>query len=410
MSDGPGGGEGGGGAGTTGERVAWFHCLAGIAGDMTLGSLVDAGADTDEVLRLLGRLPVGGWSLDFEQTTRNGIACTRALVEVTGDGVVRTWMHVLGVLEEARLPPRVRDRAVGAFSALAEAEGRVHRRTPSEVRFHEVGGHDTLVDIVGSAAALEQLEVDRVTSSAVPMGTGVLESAHGHLPNPPPAVIELMKGIPSVGLDVPHELTTPTGAAMLRAWSEAFGPMPAMTVEAAGYGAGSREIDGLPNCTQVVIGTAPDQERRPVLVDGANEPLVLLEANLDDVTGETLAHALRVLLDSGALDAWVAPVVMKKGRPGHLVSVLTRAPAASRLAAVLSAETGSLGVRAHALERWSVPRSLSEVSVEGLPVRVKVSAGRAKAEHDDVVRAARRLGLTALEVAARAEAAWKSRS
>ncbi|MGH9296878.1 MAG: nickel pincer cofactor biosynthesis protein LarC [Acidimicrobiales bacterium] len=387
------------------KRLAWFNCYAGIAGDMALGSLVDAGADVEQLLRLLERLPIGGWSLDFEAVMRSGLAATRAVVGARGDSVVRTWMHILGVLEEARLPEPVRERAIAAFSALAEVEGRLHRRPQSQVHFHEVGGHDTIVDIVGTACALELLGVTTVSSSAVATGSGVVRSSHGLLPNPAPAVVGLLNGLPTVGREIPVELTTPTGAAMLRAWGTNFGAMPAMTIEASGFGAGSREIDGMPNCTQVVIGTpvAADQG----LVPGASQPLVVLEANLDDATGETLAHAVEALMSAGALDAWLTPIVMKQGRPAHLVNVLCDVVLAGELAGVLRSETGSLGVRAHEVERWSSPREIDEVEVDGHLVLVKVSPGRVKAEHADATRVAKRTGLPLMEVKARAETAWR---
>jgi len=388
------------------SRVAWFNCYSGIAGDMALGSLVDAGADSDELARQLQRLPIGGWTLDFEPVMRNGLAATRAVVGTRGDGVVRTFMHVLGLLEEARLPERVRERAIGAFSALAEAEGRLHRRPPAQVHFHEVGGHDTVVDIVGSAIALELLEVDQVSSSPVVNGTGVVRTSHGLLPNPAPAVVELLTGIPTVGRDVNVELTTPTGAALLRAWGSSFGPMPAMTVEAMGFGAGSRELDGVPNCTQVVIGVAASTSGSGGSFAG--QPLVVLESNLDDATGETLAHALGRLMDAGALDAWIQPVVMKQGRPGHVLSVLCEPAMAGELASLIARETGTLGVRASGVERWTSGRAPDVVEVEGLPVRVKVSPGRVKAEHADAARVAGITGLPLIEVAARAEAAFRA--
>ena len=386
-------------------RLAWFHCFSGIAGDMALGSLVDAGADLRELERLLDRLPIGGWSLEFEPVLRNGIAATRAKVGVRGDGVVRTFPHVMGVLEEARLPDRVRDRAVAAFSALAQVEGRLHRRPPSQVHFHEVGGHDTIVDIVGTASALELLEVSTVAASPVATGLGMVRSAHGLLPNPAPAVVELLEGIPTEGRDVSVELTTPTGAAMLAAWGSSFGPMPAMTIEAAGFGAGARELDDVPNCTQVVIGLPAASVRASSL--GQGQQLVQLETNLDDVTGEILAHTVAALLDGGALDAWVTPALMKKGRPGHVVSVLCDPVLVGDLRRCLEQETGSLGVRAHGVERWAARRDGYEVEVDGYPMRVKVSPGRVKAEHADAARIASITGRPVREVAERAEAAWR---
>jgi uncharacterized protein (TIGR00299 family) protein len=391
-----------------GETIAWFHCFAGIAGDMALGSLIDAGADFGQLLRLVERLPIGGWSLDVEPVLRGGIAATRAIVRTRGDGMVRTFPHILGILEEARLPDRVRERSVASFSALAEVEGRLHRRPPSQVHFHEVGGHDTIIDIVGTASALELLGVDVVTSSAVATGTGMVRTSHGVLPNPAPAVVRLLEGAPVTGRDVNVELTTPTGAAILAGMASAFGPMPPLTVTATGFGAGGHELDDLPNCTQVVIGaSAPGAAG-----DGsspAGQPLTLLEANVDDATGETLAHAIAVLMDAGALDAWLTPVVMKKGRPGHLVAVLCNPALAEPLRKLLAAETGSLGVRRLTTERWPAPRTVDEVTVSDMPIRVKVSPGRVKVEHADAANVARRTGLPLREVVSRAEAAWRDR-
>ncbi len=390
------------------QRVAWFHCFSGIAGDMALGSLVDAGADPTELEHLLDRLPIDAWSLSFEPVLRNGIAATQAIVKVRDDAVVRTFPHVMGILEEARLPQRVRDRAAAAFSLLAEVEGRLHRRPTSQVHFHELGGHDTIVDIVGTASALELLDVATVAASPVATGLGMVRSAHGLLPNPAPAVVELLEGIPTQGRDISVELTTPTGAAMLAAWGSSFGPMPAMTIEATGFGAGTREFDDLPNCTQVVVGLSAVSLRAAAGEKG--HPLVELEANLDDVTGETLAHAVEALLEDGALDAWVTPVLMKKGRPGHVVSVLCDLALVGELRRRLEHETGTLGVRAHAVERWAARRELLEVDLDGHRVRVKVSPGRVKAEHADAARVAAMTGLPLREVAARAEAAWRQQA
>jgi uncharacterized protein (TIGR00299 family) protein len=392
------------------RTIAWFHCFAGIAGDMALGSLLDAGADPGELQRLLERLPIGGWSLDVEPVLRCGIAATRAVVRARDDSVVRTFRHIRGILEEARLPDRIRDRSIAAFSALAEVEGRLHRRPTMQVHFHEVGGHDTVVDIVGTAAALELLDIAVVTSSPVATGTGIVRTSHGVLPNPAPAVVRLLAGVPVWGRDVNVELTTPTGAAILAGMASAFGPMPAMIVGTTGFGAGSREIDDLPNCTQVVVGEMPDSAVEESGSGGGGHPLVVIEANIDDATGETLAHAVSALMDAGALDAWVTPTLMKKGRPGHLVSVLSDPPLAGHLRAVLTTETGTFGVRAYGVHRWPAQREMDEVEVAGIPVRVKVSPGRVKAEHADATRAARRLGMPLREVVSRAEAAWRAQT
>jgi uncharacterized protein (TIGR00299 family) protein len=300
----------------------------------------------------------------------------------------------------------VRERAERTFKAIADVEGRLHRRPPAQVHFHEVGGVDAIIDVVGTCAALEVLGIDDVQASAVATGVGMIRTAHGHLPNPSPAVVELLEGAPVYGRDVAVELTTPTGAALLAASVSRWGALPAMTVHATGFGAGSRELEALPNLTQVVIGAteAAVTRARP------GQPVVLLEVNVDDVTGETLAHAVAAALDAGAHDAWITPIVMKKGRPAHTLSALADPSLTEQVAAVLTAETGSFGIRAQTLERWPVARHADEVEVAGLPVRVKVSAGRAKVEHDDAVRAARVTGLPLREVVSQAEAAWRDRT
>jgi uncharacterized protein (TIGR00299 family) protein len=381
--------------------LAWFHCFAGIAGDMAFGSLVDAGADLDAVLEIVQRIPLDGWTVTAEPVLRNGLAATHLVVRCDEDGIVRTHAHIVGLLEEARLPGRVRTRALAVFDRLAEVEGRLHRRPPASVHFHEVGGLDAIVDVVGTCAALEVLGVDAVRASAVATGTGMVRSAHGLLPNPAPAVVELLRGAPTYGLDVPVELTTPTGAALLSALGSGFGPLPAMTVQASGFGAGTRVLEQLPNVTQVVIGTTQPAEGEP---DG--QPAVELAANVDDATGETIAHAVAALIDAGALDAWITPVIMKKGRPGHVVSALADQALAAQIARVLMAETGSLGVRAQPVRRRMAERRVVAVDVDGLAVRVKVSPGRVKAEHDDAAEVAGRIGVPVREVARRAETAW----
>ena len=385
--------------------TAWFHCFSGIAGDMALGALVDAGADLDEVRAIVNRLPVPGWELDAEAVLRGGIGGTKMHVRIRESTVVRTAAHIDGLLEEARLPPRVRQRAQAVFGVLAEAEGRLHRKPPSQVHFHEVGGLDAIVDVVGTCAALEVLDVDDISSSPVTTGLGMVRAAHGTIPNPSPAVVELLRGAPTRGIDVPIELTTPTGAALLAGLVGSWGPLPALTITATGFGAGSREIDGRPNLTQVVLGDAQvDRATAPV----PGQPVVLLEANLDDVTGEVLGHTIGALLEAGAHDAWITPIIMKKGRPGHTVSVLADPSLVRQLASVLSTETGTLGIRGQQLDRWPAARGFDEVEVDGLPLRVKVGPGRVKVEYDDAVRAAKRTGRPLREVMARAEASWRT--
>ena len=381
--------------------IAWFHCFAGIAGDMALGSLIDAGADVDEIRLLLQRLSLPGWELAVEQSLRGGVACTRALVRGGGDAVVRTHAHIVGLITEAALPPRVAERAQAVFRRLAEVESALHRRPVDQVHFHEVGGHDAIIDIVGTVAALEVLGVDVVTASPVATGTGTVRAAHGILPNPSPAAVRLLQGIPTYGRATGVELTTPTGAALLAALATSFGPMPAMVVAASGFGGGASELDELPNCTQVVIG------QRAGASIGRGQPALVLETNLDDVTGEQLAYAVGAALEAGAFDAWVSPVTMKKGRPGHVLHVLTDATHLDAMRHLIHTTTGTFGVRATAAERWPAARSLDQVTLDGMVVHMKVGYGRAKPEFEDIALIATATGMAVHEVASRAEEAWR---
>ena len=381
--------------------IAWFHCFSGIAGDMALGSLIDAGAEVDAVRELLGRLPVDGWELEAEPVLRGGVAGTKVHVHAHDTTVVRTAAHIQGLVAEARLPERVQARAAAVFEALAIAEGRLHRRPPDQVHFHEVGGIDAIVDVVGTCAALELLDVDVVTCSPVAVGLGVVRSAHGIIPNPAPAVVELLAGVPTRGVDLAVELTTPTGAALVAALATQHGPLPPMQVVAAGFGAGTRELPDRPNLTQVVLGEPIDQPERP------GQPVVLLEANLAGVTGGVLAHAVASLIEAGALDAWITPIVMKKGRPAHTVSALVDEALVAQVRQVLGRETGTLGVRGHRIERWPEPRRHERVVVDDLSVRVKVSPGRVKAEYDDAAKVAEHTGRPLREVLADAERRWR---
>lgn len=381
------------------STVAWWHCFAGIAGNMALGSLIDAGADLDQIERELVALPFGGWTLETEPVMRGGLAATHVRVRVGEQSVVRTYSHIVGLITEARLAERVRSRALAAFEKLAVAEGQLHRRPVAQVHFHEVGSVDAIIDIVGTCVALELLGVDEIRSSPVAQGTGMVSSAHGALPVPAPAVVALLAaaGAPTYGTAIPMELTTPTGAALLAALCSGWGPMPAMSVSRAGFGAGSREIDGMPNVVQVVIGT-PAARPEP---DG--QPVVVLEANVDDVTGEILGTTIAALMAAGALDAWVTPVTGKKGRPAQVVSVLCQPTSVAALRRIVADETGTLGVRAATWQRWVADRELASVEVDGHPVRVKRGPRRIKAEHDDAARVAGLLDVPVREVARRAE-------
>lgn len=383
------------------RRLAWFHCFSGVAGDMALGALVDAGADLDEVEAVVRKLDVTGWELEAEPVLRSGVAATKVHVRAAGDEHHRTWRSIRDLLDTAGLPDRVHARTTATFALLARAEGALHRSAPEDVHFHEVGAVDAIVDVVGTCAALEVLGVDEVTCSPLAVGRGRVSAAHGHLPNPAPAVLRVLEGVPVHGVDTPVELTTPTGAALMAALASGFGPLPDLTVTASGYGAGTADPDGVVNATQVVLGTTAAEA-----LGAGGQPVVVVETTVDDATGEVLGAAVPALLAAGALDAWITPVLGKKGRPAHVVAALADPGAAAGVASALRAATGSLGVRAATHVRWPAARSFATVEVDGHPIRVKVSPVRAKAEHDDVAAVAAATGRSIPDVAARAEAAW----
>ncbi len=378
----------------------WIHPFNGIAGDMMLGALIDAGADVEQVRRDLASLDVDGWEIQVETVFRNGIGAANVTVAADEGHVHRTAGDIIALVDATNLPDRVRSRAARVFRALADAEGHVHRTDPDSVHFHEVGGIDAIVDVVGSCLALEQLGVDQIVVAPVANGLGIAKSAHGIIPNPAPATARLLEGVPVSGLDVRIELTTPTGAALVEALADAYGPLPSMTVTASGFGAGDNELDEHPNLLHVVLGTS---QKLP------SEPLVVLETNVDDLSGEYLAHAVSRLLDEGALDAWITPIEMKKQRPAAMVSALVEPVDIARLGEVMLAETGSLGHRSYGVDRVARDRSFDTVEVDGHVVRIKVTAQTGKAEFDDVRTAAAALGRPARLVAAEAESIWRAR-
>ena len=395
------------------STAAWFHCGAGTAGDMTLASLVDAGADSLQVINIIGGLALDDYALMFERTQRAGVGATRAIVAVHDHDHHehdhhehdhhRAWRDVKKLLNDSELPTRVRDRAQKVFALLAEVEANIHGVAIDDIEFHEVGSVDAIVDIVGVCAALEVLNIDRIFCSNIAVGHGHIKSAHGTLPNPAPAVTALaaLRGVTLVGLDDHRELATPTGVALMVALADSFGAMPPLTVSSVGYGAGTNDIPGRANVVKVVIGETLEQ----TVLSGAGQDVQLLEANVDDVSGEVIAHTIAELLNAGAHDAWATPIVMKKGRPAFTVHALCDLALTEKISAVLVSETGTLGLRGSVIQRWPQTREEKSVTVHGHTIRIKVGSGRIKVENDDAVTASRALSLPLREVLALAEQA-----
>jgi len=388
------------------RRLLYIDAIGGLAGDMLLGALLDAGAALDTVRAGLSGLGIDGLDLAATATERHGLAAASVRVIAAPEHGHRSWADVRGIVDRAGLPARARARAQETFRRLAHAEGRVHRRAPEEVEFHEVGAVDALADVCGVALALEALEVERVICSPLPIARGLVSATHGVLPLPAPATLELLRGAPLYGVDGDAELVTPTGAALAVALAEdRFGVVPALTLEAVGYGAGDRELAERPNLVRVLLGTAADGDG-----PDARRPAVLVECTLDDLSGELIADAAAACRAAGALDAWVAPVQMKKGRPGVVLTAVARPDREREVAEAMLRHTTTLGVRILPVLRWELQRERHTVSVDGEPVTVKVGRlGREVVniapEHDDVARAAAALRRPAKAVWAQAWAA-----
>lgn len=388
--------------------LAHIDPFSGASGDMLLGAAFDAGAGPDAVRSILDGLDLDGWGLETAHVTRGGIGATAVRVPVTGDQPPRDWVAIRSLLHSARLPEPVRTRSLVTFQRLAVAEGRVHRVPPEQVHFHELGGVDAIVDIVGVCAALHLLGVGQVSGSPVPTGIGSVRAAHGELPVPAPAVLELLRGCPIAGIDSSAELCTPTGAALLAEWVDRWGAPPAMIVGPVGYGAGHRDA-ARPNVLRLILGQP--QSGGSLGEEDDVELLDLIETTVDDLSGEIVPEVLEAVRAAGARDAWVRQVLMKKGRPGMEIVCLTEPTRAGAVAEVLFRQTTTLGIRRHAVERRSLAREFVTVSVAGHPVRLKVGRLGAevinvKPEFADCSAVAAETGAPVKEVMAQARAAW----
>ncbi|HVL85262.1 MAG TPA: nickel pincer cofactor biosynthesis protein LarC [Pseudonocardia sp.] len=373
--------------------ILWVTPFSGVSGDMLLGALLGLGAPLDDVRAAVAATGLPGWRLDARPVTRAGLAATRAVVTVEDTAAARPAAELLVLVGRAR-PEPVAALATAAVRALAEVEAGLHGIPAEEVHLHELGGTDTVVDTVGVAAALHLLGVTTVHSGPLAVGTGTVDTRHGTLPLPAPATAALLAraGATVVDAGVAAETVTPTGVALLLAAGARFGPVPALTVQRVAYGAGGRDPAGRPNVLPAYLGAA----------EGGVADMVLLETNVDDVSGEVLGHLIGQLLAAGAADAWVTPIVMKKSRPAHTVHVLVDPQRAAACGRTLLAETGSLGLRRSRVERVALARRTTTVEVAGHPVRVKHGPFGSKPEHDDVAAAAAATGLPLREVARRA--------
>lgn len=369
-----------------------FDCYSGISGDMILGALVDVGVSFPDLVSGLKRLKLSGVTLRKRRVQRGAIHATKVDVVITSGLRKPLSLHrIHTILSTSRIPDKIKQQSRSVFDRLADAEGHAHRVAKDHVHFHEVGVLDSFVDIVGGLICCDLLGVTRVTSSPVNVGTGTLQSAHGVLPAPGPAVAMLAKGVPIYSAGPARELTTPTGMALLRTLTSEFGPMPVLTPTAVGYGAGDADPEGWPNALRVFLARTPSRGVRE------RDTVLQIETNLDDVNPQTYEYVMEQLFSRGALDVTLTPVIMKRGRPGIVLTCLAAPAQLEPLLDVLFQDTSTLGVRIREVMRQILPRRFSSVKVRGGIVRMKIAdvneaMVKAAPEYLDCKRIAERTG------------------
>jgi uncharacterized protein (TIGR00299 family) protein len=382
-------------------KICYFDAFSGISGDMTVGALLDAGADWIQLEGALLNLGLGA-RFRVEKTKRKGISATKFHVEFEEQKKHRHLPHIEKIILEGNLPENAKRNSLAVFRRLGEAEAKSHDVPIEKVHFHEVGAVDSICDIVGACVALDLLGVQEVRGSKINVGSGTVNTEHGVLPVPAPATAELLKGAPIYAAGPEAELTTPTGAALLTTLASGFGTLPSVNVQAQGFGAGTKDFPTQANVLRVLIG------ERTYATEAAD--VFVLEANIDDATPQVLGYAMERLLEAGALDVTLTPIYMKKNRPATMLSVLSKLEAREQLAAILFAETPTLGIRIHQAERRILARNVTTVETPYGTVRIKYSDGGSfNPEYEDCRKAAREHSVALRVVVAEANAAYQKK-
>jgi len=347
------------------KKICYVDCFSGISGDMFLGALVDAGLDLEFLQSELANLQLDNFQIRSTKQTNSSIAATRLDIETDESAVSRPWKTVRQLIEQSPLQDKVKEKSLAVFKCLAEAEAKVHGCSLEDVHFHELGGLDAIIDIVGAAIGLAYLEIDHLITSPLPLSRGWITCEHGTLPLPAPAVCEILKNVPVIGTDIDKELVTPTGAALVKALSHDFGNLPTMVISRTGYGAGSHKLpDNRPNLLRLVIGHARSVEEC--------QEVEVIETNLDDWSPEGFPHLCNLLLSHGALDVSLVPIQMKKGRPGFLLRVIADPAHSLKIKERILTETTAIGLRFRMEKRITLPRQTGTVKTAWGPVKVKM--------------------------------------
>ncbi len=344
-------------------RVAYFDCFSGISGDMVLGALVDLGWPVKELERELDKLDLFDYQIEAEKVAKKGITSTQIKIRAKEEKKERTLKDILSILDKSKLEEEIKERSRAIFIKLANAEAKIHGKSPQKIHFHELGGLDTIIDVVGAVAGMKYLGIEKVYSSSLPLGKGFLKCSHGTLPVPAPATLELLKGVPVYGSNIEAELVTPTGAVIISSLAENFGQMPPMKIDNIGYGAGQRDLP-VPNLLRVSVG---------VLKNAYEEDVVsLIQTNIDDMNPEFYEHIVDRLFDEGALDVFLTPIQMKKTRPATMLSVITDEEKTERMLELIFDETTTLGVRISKVKRRKLNRESRKVATKYGEIEVKI--------------------------------------
>ncbi|KJE28650.1 hypothetical protein LG52_1566 [Geobacillus kaustophilus] len=387
-------------------RILYLDCFSGISGDMMVGALVDAGVSSEKIEAELKKLPLSGYKLQWSKVIKKGISATKLDVIALEDSGIdghnghsglhahRHYSDIIDMINRSELHSEVKKRSQQIFHCIAAAEAKIHGIPIEKVHFHEVGAIDSIVDIVATAAALTELNVDCIISAPVPLGSGSIHCAHGTYPVPAPATLEMLQGVPINSSSLPFELTTPTGAGIVKSQVSSYGPLPAMKVLSIGYGAGTRDLPNQPNVLRVVVGESIHTlSGDPHLSPLQEEAVHILECQLDDMTGEALGYVMEGLFQKGALDVFYTPVFMKKNRPGVLLTVLASANHVEQCEQFIMKETTTLGIRKDTRARKVLERNIVTVSTSYGDIRIKQAIQNGKVirrmpEYEDVKEAA----------------------
>jgi hypothetical protein len=406
----------------TALKIAYLDCSSGISGDMYLGATVDAGVPIKRLGKELSKIPVEGYTLSAKKVKRAGIVSTKVNVEISQKSEVRSqksenkrWEDIKRIIQKSSLTQDIKKKGLKTFKLLFNAEARVHGEAFDKVHLHELGAIDCIVDVFGTIIGLDLLGIEKVYSSPINLGSGSVKTEHGILPVPAPATAEILKGLPVYSTDIPFELTTPTGAAILKGLSSGFGSVPPVNIEKIGIGAGSKDFKDRPNILRLFIGTPLESPHTPLWKRGAegdfkgglgefsDEKVIVIETNVDDMDPRIYEYVMEKLFKAGALDVYVTNILMKKGRPGIKLSVLCNDKDKENLMKIMLKETTTIGLRFYEAERRVLQREIKTIDTKFGKVRVKFSRLgdeilKACPEYEDCKRIAKKLNIPLIEV------------